>query len=391
MVTALSKFFIKDSENVQNPAVRSAYGTLCSILGIVLNVLLFAGKFFAGTISNSVSITADAFNNLSDAGSSVITLIGFKLASQKPDPEHPFGHGRMEYLSGLAVSVAILLMGYELATSSIDKIMHPQAVEFSVISAVILVVSIATKLYMGMYNNAIGDKIDSAAMKATGADCMSDSISTGVVLLAAVVGHFTGFVIDGWCGLLVSVLILRAGIEAAKDTIAPLLGQKADEELVNSIYSVVMAHPEVLGVHDLVVHDYGPGRLMITLHAEVSSSGNILEIHDAIDNIEVELNETLGCEATIHMDPVAENDEKLESIRSMIILRMRELFGDDFSIHDFRMVEGPSHINVIFDIVLPFGYKYSDVKIMDMVKENISAIEGFDYRAVVKVDHSYIG
>ena len=390
MVTALSKFFIKDSENVQNPAVRSAYGTLCSILGIVLNVLLFAGKFFAGTISNSVSITADAFNNLSDAGSSVITLIGFKLASQKPDPEHPFGHGRMEYLSGLAVSVAILLMGYELATSSIDKIMHPQAVEFSIISAVILVVSIATKLYMGMYNNAIGDKIGSAAMKATGADCMSDSISTGVVLLAAVVGHFTGFVIDGWCGLLVSVLILRAGIEAAKDTIAPLLGQKADEELVNSIYSVVMAHPEVLGVHDLIVHDYGPGRLMITLHAEVSSSGNILEIHDTIDNIEVELNETLGCEATIHMDPVAENDEKLESIRSMVILRMRELFGDDFSIHDFRMVEGPSHINVIFDIVLPFGYKYSDVKIMDMVKENISAIEGFDYRAVVKVDHSYI-
>ena len=391
MVTALSKFFIKDSENVQNPAVRSAYGTLCSILGIILNVLLFAGKFFAGTISNSVSITADAFNNLSDAGSSVITLIGFKLASQKPDPEHPFGHGRMEYLSGLVVSVAILLMGYELATTSIDKIMHPQAVEFSVISAIILVVSIATKLYMGMYNNAIGKKIDSAAMKATGADCMSDSLSTAVVLLAAVVGHFTGAMIDGWCGLLVSVLILRAGFEAAKDTIAPLLGQKPDEELVNSIYSLVMAHPEVLGVHDLVVHDYGPGRLMISLHTEVSSSGDILEIHDAIDNIEVELNECLNCEATIHMDPVAEDDEKLESIRKMVIHRLRDMFGNDFSIHDFRMVEGPSHINVIFDIVVPFGYKYTDLKIIDMIKENISSIDNFDYRAVVKVDHSYIG
>ena len=390
MVTALARIFIKDHENVQNPVVRSAYGTLCSVLGIVLNIFLFAGKFFAGTISNSVSITADAFNNLSDAGSSVITLLGFKLAAQKPDPEHPFGHGRMEYLSGLVVSVAILLMGYELATSSIDKIIHPQAVEFSLISAGILVVSIAVKLYMGLYNNSVGDKISSAAMKATGADCMSDCISTAVVLLAAVIGHFTGFVIDGWCGLLVSVLILRAGIEAAKDTIAPLLGQKPDEELVNSIYSLVMAHPEVSGVHDLVVHDYGPGRLMITLHAEVSSDGDILQIHDVIDNIEVELNECLNCEATIHMDPVAVNDDKIDSIRSMVISRMAEMFGEDFSIHDFRMVEGPSHTNVIFDIVVPFGYKYSDTKVIEMIKENISAIENIDYRAVVKVDHSYI-
>ena len=390
MVTALARIFIKDHENVQNPVVRSAYGTLCSVLGIVLNIFLFAGKFFAGTISNSVSITADAFNNLSDAGSSVITLLGFKLAAQKPDPEHPFGHGRMEYLSGLVVSVAILLMGYELATSSIDKIIHPQAVEFSLLSAAILMVSIAVKLYMGLYNNSVGDKISSAAMKATGADCMSDCISTAVVLLAAVIGHFTGFVIDGWCGLLVSVLILRAGIEAAKDTIAPLLGQRPDEELVNSIYSLVMAHPEVSGVHDLVVHDYGPGRLMITLHAEVSSDGDILQIHDVIDNIEVELNECLNCEATIHMDPVAVNDEKINSIRSMVISRMAEMFGEDFSIHDFRMVEGPSHTNVIFDIVVPFGYKYSDTKVIEMIKENISAIENIDYRAVVKVDHSYI-
>ena len=231
MVNALAKLFIKDADNVQSPAVRGAYGTLCSILGIALNILLFAGKFFAGTISKSVSITADAFNNLSDAGSSVITLIGFKLAGKKPDPDHPFGHGRMEYLSGLAVSVAILLMGWELATSSVDKIIHPQAVEFSLVSTAILVVSIAVKLYMGFYNNAIGDKIGSAAMKATGADCMSDSIATGVVLAASLVGHFTNLVIDGWCGLLVSFFILRAGVEAAKDTIAPLLGQKPDEAL----------------------------------------------------------------------------------------------------------------------------------------------------------------
>ncbi|MBR4036296.1 MAG: cation transporter [Oscillospiraceae bacterium] len=389
MVNALAKIFIKDADNVQSPAVRGAYGTLCSILGIVLNVLLFAGKFFAGTLSKSVSITADAFNNLSDAGSSVITLIGFKLAGQKPDSEHPFGHGRMEYLSGLAVSVAILLMGWELATSSVDKILHPQAVEFSLISTAILVVSIATKLYMGAYNNAIGDKIGSAAMKATGADCMSDSVATGVVLVASLVGHFTNLVIDGWCGLLVSLFIIRAGIEAAKDTIAPLLGQKPDEELVKEIFSIVMAHPEVSGVHDLVVHDYGPGRLMITLHAEVSAEEDILYIHDIIDNIEVELKEKLNCAATIHMDPVAVNDEKVSSIKQMVYGKMIQLFGNDINIHDFRMVEGHTHTNIIFDIAVPFGFKYSDSQVVEMIREDVAKIEGNEYRSVVTVDHFY--
>ncbi|MBQ8603363.1 MAG: cation transporter [Oscillospiraceae bacterium] len=390
MVKALAKIFIKDSENVTNPQVRSAYGMLCSVVGILLNVLLFAGKFFAGTISKSVSITADAFNNLSDAGSSVITLLGFKLASQKPDPEHPFGHGRIEYLSGLAVSVAILLMGWELATSSVDKIRNPQAVEFSLLSMVILVVSIAVKLYMGMYNNEIGDKISSAAMKATGADCISDCVSTALVLVAAVVGHFTGLMIDGWCGLLISVFILRAGVEAAKDTIAPLLGQKPDEELVMEIYSIVMAHSEVMGVHDLIVHDYGPGRLMITLHAEVSADGDFLRTHDVIDNIEEELKEKLNCEATIHMDPVATNDEEVSTLRRQVAQRMNELLGGEVSIHDFRMVTGPTHTNVIYDIVVPQGYKYSDGEVTRMAKENILAMDQGQYRAVVKIDHSYI-
>ena len=390
MVKALTKIFIKDCENVTNPRVRSAYGMLCSIVGILLNVMLFAGKFFAGTISKSVSITADAFNNLSDAGSSVITLLGFKLASRKPDPEHPFGHGRIEYLSGLAVSMAILLMGWELATSSIDKIRNPQSVEFSLLSAGILVVSIAVKLYMGMYNNEIGDKIGSAAMKATGADCISDCVSTALVLVAAVVGHFTGLMIDGWCGLVISVFILRAGIEAAKDTIAPLLGQKPDEELVESIYATVMAHPDVLGVHDLVVHDYGPGRLMITLHAEVSADRNILETHDMIDNIEIELKDKLGCEATIHMDPVAANDETVAALRMNVARRMNRLLGDDTSIHDFRIVAGPTHTNVIYDIVVPFGYKLSDSEVEKMAKDNIAAMDNGQYRAVVKIDHAYI-
>ena len=390
MVKILAKIFIKNSDDITNPQVRGAYGMLCGALGIFLNVLLFAGKFFAGTISNSVSITADAFNNLSDAGSSAITLIGFKLAGQKPDPEHPFGPGRMEYLSGLVVAMALLLMGYELVTSSIDKIIHPQAVEFSVISAVILVVSIGVKLYMGIYNKKIGTQIDSAAMKATGADCTSDCVATAVVLVAAVVGHFTNLVIDGWCGLLVSLFIIKAGIEAARDTITPLLGQKPDEELVDSIYTIVMAHPEVLGVHDLIVHDYGPGRLMITLHAEVSASADLMYTHDAIDNIENELCEKLGCQATIHMDPIADDDEKVVEIRDRIALGIAELYNGEVSIHDFRMVEGPTHTNVIFDIVIPHSFGHTEAQVEAEVKKNVAEMDGGIYRAVVKVEYNYV-
>jgi len=389
MVNILARFFIKNHENYRDRNVRSAYGMLCSVLGVVLNVVLFAGKFFAGTITKSVSITADAFNNLSDAGSSVITLLGFKLASQKPDPEHPFGHGRIEYLSGLAVSMAILLMGYELATSSVDKIFHPQAVEFSMLSMAILAVSIAVKFYMGMYNNTIGDKIGSAAMKATGADCISDCVSTALVLVAAVVGHFTGLMIDGWCGLLISVFILRAGIEAAKDTISPLLGRKPDEELVRSIYGIVNAHDEIVGIHDLVVHDYGPGRLMITLHAEVSADGDFLYIHDVIDNIEEELKAKLNCEATIHMDPVAVNDEKVQSLRRTVARRMAELFGPESSIHDFRMVDGNTLTNLIFDIVVPFEVKMEDEEIKREADRLVKTLDK-KYNAVVHVDRKMV-
>lgn len=388
MVKFFAKMYIKETDDSKQ--VREKYGVLCGTLGILLNVLLFAGKFFAGTISNSVSITADAFNNLSDAGSSVITLLGFKLAGQKPDPEHPFGHGRIEYLSGLVVAMAILLMGYELATSSVDKIMHPQAVEFSTVSAVILVASIAVKFYMSIYNKAIGEEIDSAAMKATGADSLSDSIATAVVLLAAVVGHFSGLVIDGWCGLLVSLFIVRAGIEAAKDTISPLLGQKPDEELVNEIYRLVMSYSEILGIHDLIVHDYGPGRLMITLHAEVSADADLLYTHDVIDNIEQQLQNSLGCEATIHMDPIANNDETVMNMRDAVAQRIVNILGAEVTIHDFRMVEGVSHTNVIFDVVLPHNYKLTASAVENMVKDDISSIDNGHYRAVVKVEYTYI-
>ena len=294
MISFLSRLLIQNREQLQNPTVRRAYGMLCSITGIFLNVLLFAGKYFAGLISGSVAVQADAFNNLSDAGSSFITMVGFHFSGMKPDKDHPFGHGRIEYISGLAVSVLILLMGYELARSSLDKILHPSSVDSSVLVICILVASILVKGYMYLYNRRIGEKIDSSAMKATATDSLSDVITTCVVLLSTLVGRFTQLQLDGWCGALVAVFILRAGYNAAKDTLTPLLGTAPDPEYVQQIQQTVMAYPEVLGIHDLIVHDYGPGRRMISLHAEVPSNGDLLQLHDTIDRIERELNHQLG-------------------------------------------------------------------------------------------------
>ena len=308
MIELLAKRFIRDRENLKDPAVRRAYGTLCGAVGIALNVLLFLGKFFAGTVSGSIAITADAFNNLSDAGSSAVTLLGFRLAGKKPDPEHPFGHGRIEYVSGLIVAGLILLMGVELVKTSVGKILHPEAVDLTAAALVILAVSVAVKIYMGLYNRAVGRRIDSPAMLATAKDSFSDAAATSAVLAATLVGKFTGLKIDGWVGLLVAGLILRAAWEAAQETLSPLLGQAPDDEFVRRIEDIVMGHEGVLGIHDLVVHDYGPGRVMISLHAEVPAEGNILELHDVIDNAEMALQKELGCEAVIHMDPVVTGD-----------------------------------------------------------------------------------
>ena len=388
MVKLLAEFYIKETDDAKQQ--RQKYGLLCGALGIALNLLLFAGKFFAGTISKSVAITADAFNNLSDAGSSVITLIGFKLAGQKPDEEHPFGHGRMEYLSGLAVSVAILFMGFELAKSSVGKIIHPEAVQFSILSCAILAVSVAVKLYMSFYNKAIGNQIDSAAMRATASDSFSDSIATAVVLAASVVGHYSGLMIDGWCGLLVSFFIFKAGWEAAKETISPLLGQKPSEEFVNEIYTMAMSYPEVLGVHDLVVHDYGPSRVMVTFHAEVSADADILYTHDVIDNLEMQIKETLGCEVCVHMDPIAQNDEKVNTLKAKTTEHLAQCLGYDVSIHDFRMVEGHTHTNLVFDVVVPYSIKMTDVQVQQAVKSCIKQMDDGYYRAVVTVDHQFV-
>ena len=386
MISLLARLFLK-TEGRDVAALRKEYGILCGAVGIALNVLLFAGKFFAGTIAGSIAITADAFNNLSDAGSSFVTLLGFQLAGQKPDSDHPFGHGRIEYLSGLAVSMLILLMGFELAKSSLDKILHPAPVDSSWLVIAILCVSIAVKLYMSFYNRSLGKKLNAPAMLATAADSLSDSVATTAVLIATLVGRFSGLMIDGWCGILVAAFILWSGFNAAKDTINPLLGTPPTHEFVDQIKHLVMAHPAIIGIHDLIVHDYGPGRVMISLHAEVSASENVLELHDEIDNVESELREKLGCEAVIHMDPIVTDDGITEETRERVAALVH-CIDDAINIHDFRMVAGPSHTNVIFDAVVPYGFRLTASEVEEKIKTAVRTLDG-NYFAVVKVERSY--
>ena len=324
MTDQLVRRFVRDCDRVQDPAVRERYGLLSGVVGIVLNLFLSAGKFFAGVLTGSISITADAFNNLSDAGSSVVTLVGFRLAGRKADDDHPFGHGRMEYLAGLMVSLLILLVGVELFRSSVGKILHPEPVGFSMVSAAILALSIGVKLWMCAFNRNLSRRIGSAAMAATAMDSLSDAVATGAVLLGAAAGAISGLPLDGWVGILVALFILRAGWGAAKDTIDPLLGQNPDKELVRRIEAAVLAHPQVVGMHDLIIHDYGPGRSMMSFHAEVPMDADILAAHDAIDHIERELKATFGIETSVHMDPIATNDTAVNQMRARMAALVRE-------------------------------------------------------------------
>ncbi|MBE5884147.1 MAG: cation transporter [Lachnospiraceae bacterium] len=387
MVSLLSRIFIKNREDTDTPAVRQAYGILCGAVGIALNLLLFAGKFLAGYISHSIAITADAFNNLSDAGSSIITLIGFKMAGQKPDPDHPFGHGRIEYVSGLMVSMLIFFMGYELLKSSVSKIIHPMELAYSPLVLVILVLSILVKCYMALYNRRIGNKIHSTAMKATALDSLSDTIATTVVLAATLISHFSGVTIDGYCGILVALFIFYSGINAAKDTISPLLGQAPDPEFVQSINDIVMSYEGVIGIHDLIVHNYGPGRVLISLHAEVPADGDILSMHDMIDLIEHHLRDSLHCSAVIHMDPVCVGDEETNRLKEETAVYLAEI-DTTLTMHDFRIVKGPTHTNIIFDIVVPYDFKMTDNEVVTALTERIRE-NNPNHFAVIEVDKKY--
>lgn len=387
MVTLLAKIFIKNNQDTESPKVRQAYGILSGMAGIFFNIILFCGKLFAGLLSRSIAITADAFNNLSDAGSSVITLIGFKMAGQKPDPNHPFGHGRIEYLSGLAVSAAILIMSFELIKSSFVKILHPEETVFEPIIIIILIASILIKCYMFLYNRRISKKIHSEAIMATASDSLSDTLSTAVVLITTLTAHFTGLYLDGICGILVGLFILYTGITSARDTLNPLLGQAPDPAFVKEIEELVLSYDDVIGIHDLLVHNYGPGRLMISLHAEVSAEGDILQLHDMIDNIERALRDRLKCDAVIHMDPVCVNDPEVKALKEKISGFLLTL-DESLTLHDFRIVKGPTHTNIIFDIVLPFHFRLSDEAVRSLTEAKVKELNP-NYFAVINIDKKY--
>lgn len=384
MIRILSKIFIKCDDKENKALLRREYGVLLGGTGIFLNLLLFIVKIIAGLMSGAVSIIADAFNNLSDGGSSLIQLIGYKLSAQKPDNKHPFGHGRLEYVSGLSIAIIIIIMGTELMITSVRKIFNPDVVIYSNTVIVILIISILVKLYMYHYNKSFAEKLDSVVLQATAFDSLSDCVATAVVLLSSMISEYMHINVDGYCGIIVSVFIVYTGIKAAKDTIDPLLGSPADPEYVKKIAEFVMSYEDVHGVHDLIIHDYGAGRTMISLHAEVPADGDFVKLHDTIDNIERRLRDVLGCHAVIHMDPVFVEDEASVRMKRLCTLITKSI-DESLTIHDFRMIAGPTHINLIFDVLAPFELEMSDVQVKKQIEEKIASLPG-NLSAVVDVD-----
>lgn len=387
MTEVLVKLFIKDSGDLHNPRVRSLYGKLSGLVGIVCNIFLFAGKFFAGTISGSVSILADSFNNLSDASSSIISLLGFKMADKSADEEHPYGHARYEYLAGLIVAVMILVIGVELFKTSINKIIHPEAVEFSILSAGVLVVSILLKAWMTLFNGKIGKRINSATIQAAAADSRNDVITTGAVLVAACISHFTYIELDGWMGVAVAVFILYSGVGLIKETIDPILGKAPDPELVEYIQNKILSYPGVLGTHDLMVHDYGPCRQFASVHVEVAAEEDIIKSHDVIDNIERDFLNEDNLNMIVHMDPIVTSDSAVTEVRTTLIDLIKSIHPG-LSIHDLRVVPGTTHTNLIFDCVKPHGIDISDTELTNKIKHRVSEISQ-EYICVITIDASY--
>ncbi len=380
--------FLKKPNATNNSDVRQIYGALSGGVGIFCNIILFIFKFIAGVVSGAVSITADAFNNLSDAASSVVTLVGFRMAGKPADLEHPFGHGRIEYLSGIFVSFMIVIMGYELLKSSISKIITPTTIEFGVLPVLILVVSILVKLWMAYFNFRLSKKINSRTIKAAATDSISDCISTTAVLAGMILFGLFKLNIDGYIGCVVAVLIIIAGVKTIKDTMQPLMGTLPDKEIVNEIYELVNQEEKVIGIHDMIIHDYGPGRRMVSLHAEVAHDIDMLEAHDMIDNVEKLLEEKLKFEATIHMDPVITDDDELKQARDMvkdIINNINPLW----EIHDFRMVRGITHTNVLFDLVVSSKEMSKAKEIETKIKTKINSANSH-YYAVIKVEQGFV-
>ncbi len=387
MHTFLVKHFIRDSENTANLKVREAYGTLGSVTGIIVNIILAIAKYFAGIISGSISVTADAINNLSDAGSSIISLVGVKLSAKPADKDHPYGHGRVEYISALAVSFVVLLMGIELFKSSVDKIINPVPVKFNILSLIILTVSILAKLWLGFFNKKLGEKINSAPMIAVMKDSFSDCLATGVALIAIVVSAFSDISIDGYLGVIVAGFIFLAGFNILKETMADLLGKPADKAFTQEIENKILSYDKIVGVHDMIIHDYGPGRKFASAHAEVSSQDDIMEIHDIIDLAERDILNEYGIIISIHTDPIVTDDERINALKEMTVTIVKEI-SDEMSIHDFRVVDGPTHTNLIFDLIAPHKFHMSNEEIRKTIEDKLSKIDE-RYFVVITIEHAF--
>ena len=383
----LIRIFVKDHENTDDPRVRERYGKFAGVVGIVSNLILCIMKILIGLVSRSIAIIADGINNLADASSSIITLVGFKLASQPEDEDHPYGHARIEYLTGLFISIVIIVIGLQLLRTSIDKILHPDPLEFSCLTIIILVAAILIKLWQSLFNRSIGRKIRSVTLMATAADSRNDVISTSAVLISVIVGKITGIQIDGYMGCLVALFIIWSGIQLVRETTSPLLGEAPDQELVDSIAEIVKKEPGVLGIHDLMVHNYGPGKIFASMHIEVDADGDLMESHDMIDNIEKRIKDELHVEFVVHMDPVKTDDPLITKMKKIIADALLPLDGVD-NIHDFRIVPGPTHTNIIFDVVLVADCSLSEKEITGIAAEAARSVDN-DFYVVITFDHAY--
>lgn len=389
MIKTLLKVLIKDYENTADKGVREKYTTLSGVLGILCNLLLFIVKLIIGTVMKSLAITSDAFNNLSDMGTSVMAVISAKLSNRKPDASHPFGHGRFEYISSLIISFLIMLVGFELLKSSFDKIFSPEPIVMKPILLVILILSVLVKLWMWSYNRFLAKKIDSKVLKGASSDSLNDVISTSAVIISTIIGYYLNINIDGYIGCVVSILVMLVGFNLARDTINVLLGSAPSEEMIKDLEKLICESSYVLGIHDLIVHDYGPGRVFASVHAEVSDSEDVVKIHEEIDEIEQRVKSELGMELVIHMDPIETNCEILNSARNMVLEILSSI--GSYTMHDFRMTDGENRVNLIFDIVVPakMGERERERLISDIAKRVREIDE--KYVTVIQIDNDYTG
>ena len=388
MYTLICNKFIPNYKNTEDAQVREKYGSVFSIFSIICNIIMVIFKLAVSFITNSVSIRADAFNNLSDVGSNLATLFGFKLSNKHPDADHPYGHGRMEYVSGMIVSFLILLMGFEAAKESVLKIIHPEEIYSSLAALVVLVASIIIKLIMAYMNNTAGKDIDSDALKAAGQDSINDSLVTGATLICLIVHEVTGLHIDAYVGLIASLLVLKSGIEIFSDVLDTILGKAPDKQLIKEIENTICAHEKVLGVHDLMLHDYGPSQKFMSLHVEVDASIPVIEMHDEIDNIELEILDKYKILTTIHMDPIDTKDTLANSLKGKVLDAVKSI-NPEYKIHDFRIVSGPTHTNLVFDVLLPAQDNNDIEELRKTISDKISEIDD-SYRCVINFDRSYV-